>query len=85
MIDMDNPDKATPVDLASDAQNGLYLCPCDITPRNFKKFEDGTVVALDFHATCFLPPEFFVCRGEQVSGQLSFEGDPACPLSVIEE
>ncbi|KAK0220033.1 hypothetical protein IW262DRAFT_1272842, partial [Armillaria fumosa] len=31
----------------------------DITPANFKKCEDGTVVALDFHATCFLPPYFF--------------------------
>ena len=37
----------------------LYLCPCNITSRNFKKFEDGTVVALDFGATCFLIPVFF--------------------------
>ena len=55
-------DKATltPVDLAVDAENGLYLCLCDINPSNFKKFEGGTVVALDFRAICFLPPVFFV-------------------------
>lgn len=52
-------DKATPVDLAADAQTGVYLCPCDITPRNFNNFEDGTVVALHFGATYFLPPVFF--------------------------
>jgi hypothetical protein len=52
-------ERDTPVDLAADAQNGLYLCPCDITPGNFKKFEDGSVVAIDFGATCFLPPVFF--------------------------
>ncbi|KAK0496106.1 hypothetical protein EDD18DRAFT_1390774 [Armillaria luteobubalina] len=47
------------VDLVADACAGLRLCPCDITPANFKKCEDGTVVALDFRATCFLPPCFF--------------------------
>ncbi|KAI0277196.1 hypothetical protein BGY98DRAFT_1177311 [Russula aff. rugulosa BPL654] len=52
-------ERDTLVDLAADAQNGLYLCPCDITPGNFKKFEDGTVVAIDFGATCFLHPVFF--------------------------
>jgi hypothetical protein len=56
-------DRGKPVDLAADlaadAQNGLYLCPCDVNPGNFKKLDDGTVVALDFGATCFLPPTFF--------------------------
>jgi hypothetical protein len=63
-------DKATPVDLVADAQTGLYLCPCDITPRNFKKFEDGTVVALDFGATCFLPPIFFAVAVRKLVGNL---------------
>jgi hypothetical protein len=39
--------------------DGLYLCPCDINPGNFKKLPGGKVVALDFRATCFLPPSFF--------------------------
>jgi hypothetical protein len=43
----------------ADARNGLYLSPCDIYPGNFKKGQDGQVVALEFHATCFLPPSFF--------------------------
>ncbi|TFY71396.1 hypothetical protein EVG20_g1605 [Dentipellis fragilis] len=47
------------VDLVADAHDGLRLCPCDINPGNFKKCEDGTIVALDFRATCFLPPSFF--------------------------
>jgi hypothetical protein len=47
------------VNLVDDARAGLRLCPCDINPGNFKKCPDGTVVALDFCATCFLPPSFF--------------------------
>jgi len=43
----------------ADASDGLYLCPCDIYPGNFKKLPDGKMVALDFGATCFLPPSFF--------------------------
>ena len=42
-----------------DAHDGLRLCPCDINPGNFKEGPDGKVVALDFGATCFLPPSFF--------------------------
>ncbi len=42
-----------------DAHNGLCLCPCNINPGNFKEGPDGKVVALDFGATCFLPPSFF--------------------------
>jgi len=40
----------------------LFLCPSDFNPGNFKKrtMEDGwlIVVALDFRATCFMPPPF---------------------------
>lgn len=43
----------------ADARDGLRLCPCDIHPGNFKKGRDGKIVALDFRATCFLPPSFF--------------------------
>jgi hypothetical protein len=57
--------------LAADAQTGLYLCPCDITPRNFKKFEDGAVVALDFHATCFLPHLFFAVAVRKLVGNFA--------------
>jgi hypothetical protein len=42
----------------ADASNGLFLCPWDIHPGNFKKVDDK-VVALDFGGTCFLPPSFF--------------------------
>ncbi|KDQ11103.1 hypothetical protein BOTBODRAFT_114818 [Botryobasidium botryosum FD-172 SS1] len=47
------------VNLVADASDGLFLCPCDIHPGNFKKLLDGTIVAIDFHMTCFLPPSFF--------------------------
>ncbi|KAJ7293904.1 hypothetical protein C8J57DRAFT_1041333 [Mycena rebaudengoi] len=47
------------VNLVADARDGLYLCPCDIHPGNFKKLPNGKVVALDFTASCFLPPSFF--------------------------
>jgi hypothetical protein len=57
----------------ADAQTGLYLCPCDITPRNFKKFEDGTVVALDFGATCFLPPVFFALAVRKLVSNFAFK------------
>jgi len=40
----------------------LFLCPSDFNPGNFKKrtMEHGrlVVVALDFRATCFMPPPF---------------------------
>ncbi|KAF8265623.1 hypothetical protein EI94DRAFT_1735291 [Lactarius quietus] len=52
------PDKRR-VDLVADASNGLFLCPCDIHPGNFKKLPDNTIVAIDFRYTCFLPPSFF--------------------------
>ncbi|KAG8737688.1 hypothetical protein FRC10_007942 [Ceratobasidium sp. 414] len=53
------------VNLVADARAGLRLCPCDINPGNFKKPPAGKVVALDFRATCFLPPSFFAVTMEQ--------------------
>ncbi|KAJ7293953.1 hypothetical protein C8J57DRAFT_1457897 [Mycena rebaudengoi] len=47
------------VNLVADASDGLYLCPCGMHPGNFKKLPEGKVVALDFTASCFLPPSFF--------------------------
>lgn len=49
----------------ADASDGLYLCPCDIHPGNFKKLPDDSIVALDFRATCFLPPSFFAVAMEK--------------------
>lgn len=46
------------VNLVADAESGLYLCPSDISPANFRKCEDGRLVALDFGATCFMPRSF---------------------------
>ena len=46
------------VDIVTDAKSGLCLCPCDIHPGNFKKLQDGKLVALDFRATCFTPRSF---------------------------
>jgi hypothetical protein len=42
-----------------EAWDGLFLSPCDIHPGNFKKCADDKIVALDFRASCFLPPSFF--------------------------
>jgi hypothetical protein len=48
--------------------DGLPLCPCDINRTNFKKGLQGEVVALDFDATCFLPPSFaFAMAAEEDS------------------
>ncbi|KAF5368778.1 hypothetical protein D9615_010412 [Tricholomella constricta] len=41
------------------ANYGLRLCPADIHMTNFIKDDEGRIVALDFGATCFLPPSFF--------------------------
>ena len=38
---------------------GLRLCPCDMNRNNFIKDCQGKIVAIDFGATCFLPPSFF--------------------------
>ncbi|KDQ12843.1 hypothetical protein BOTBODRAFT_175989 [Botryobasidium botryosum FD-172 SS1] len=51
------------VDLVADTRNGLFLCPWDIHPGNFKKV-GHRVVALDFCGTCFLPPSFFAVAME---------------------
>jgi hypothetical protein len=45
------------VSFEAEARRGLHLCPVDIHPGNFKILEDK-IVALDFHATCFLPESF---------------------------
>ncbi|TRM64601.1 hypothetical protein BD626DRAFT_492381 [Schizophyllum amplum] len=48
------------VDIVSEAENGLFLCPCDIDPGNFRRRSiDGQLFALDFGATCLLPSSFF--------------------------
>jgi hypothetical protein len=47
------------VSFDGEIRDGLRLCPCDINRTNFKKVPQGKVVALDFGATCFLPPSFF--------------------------
>ena len=70
---IDKAKRPTPVDLVADARTGLYLCPCDITAPNFKKFEDGTVVALDFGATCFLPPVFFAVAVRKSMGNFAWK------------
>jgi hypothetical protein len=61
------------VDLVADARAGLRLCPCDINPGNFKKCPDGTVVALDFRATCFLPPSFFAVAMEKATCRFAWK------------
>lgn len=38
--------------------HGLRLCPCDMNRTNFMKDLKGMIVALDFGASCFLPPSF---------------------------
>lgn len=46
------------IDLVDDARDGLFLCPCDIFPKNFKKRENVDMWAIDFGASHFLPPCF---------------------------
>jgi hypothetical protein len=50
------------VSFKDEVRDGLRLCPCDINRTNFKKGLEGKVVALDFGATCFLPPSFFAFK-----------------------
>src|SRR5258706_14777599 len=38
---------------------GMRLCPSDMDKSNFLRDTDGNIVAIDFGATCFLPPSFF--------------------------
>lgn len=40
-------------------EHGLPLCPCDMDKTNFMRDINGDIVALDFGASCFLPPSFF--------------------------
>ena len=48
------------VDIVSEAKGGLFLCPCDIDRGNFRRrATDGQLFAIDFWATCLLPPSFF--------------------------
>ncbi|KAF5313761.1 hypothetical protein D9619_013716 [Psilocybe cf. subviscida] len=48
------------VDFATEVrEQGLRLCPSDLDNSNFLLNTNGTIVAIDFGATCFLPPSFF--------------------------
>ncbi|KAF8903026.1 hypothetical protein CPB85DRAFT_1320523, partial [Mucidula mucida] len=47
------------VSFDEEVRDGLRLCPCDMNRANFIKVLNGKIVALDFEATCFLPPSFF--------------------------
>ncbi|KAF7292027.1 hypothetical protein MIND_01228500 [Mycena indigotica] len=48
------------VDFAPEvATHGLRLCLSDMNRHNFMKKDDGTICALDFGGTCFLPVSFF--------------------------
>jgi hypothetical protein len=48
------------IDIVSESARGLFLCPGDIHPGNFRRRSaDNQLFALDFGATCFLPPSFF--------------------------
>jgi len=71
------------VNLVADARAGLYLCPSDIHQSNFKKCPDGTVVALDFDATCFLPPSFFAVAMRKEIGSLGAEGNFARKVAKL--
>ncbi|KAE9385291.1 hypothetical protein BT96DRAFT_601418 [Gymnopus androsaceus JB14] len=50
--------------LVTDASEGLYFCPCDIKPSNFKELPDGKIAVMDFRESCFLPPCFFAIAME---------------------
>ena len=46
------------VDLSSEIAEGLVLCPNDIYPLNFIIGSDGTVFAIDFGRTGYMPPSY---------------------------
>ncbi|TFK68005.1 hypothetical protein BDN72DRAFT_821843 [Pluteus cervinus] len=60
------------VNFRAEAHKGLVLCPCDVHPGNFKKVGDQ-VVALDFRATCFMPPAFLSFAMEKPVNDFAFQ------------
>ena len=46
------------VDFSSESVDGLVLCPNDIDPSNFIINSEGTVFAIDFGCTGYMPPSF---------------------------
>ena len=46
------------VDYSSETAEGLVLCPNDIDPSNFIINSEGTVFAIDFGRTSYMPPSF---------------------------
>jgi hypothetical protein len=46
------------VDFSNETTDGLVLCPSDIDPSNFIIDSEGTVFAIDFGRTGYMPPSF---------------------------
>jgi hypothetical protein len=46
------------VDLSSETAEGLVLCPSDIDAANFMIDSNGTLFAIDFGRTGYMPPSF---------------------------
>lgn len=57
------------VDFSSETADGLVLCPSDMDASNFIIDSKGTVFAIDFGRTCYMPPSF-------VSYSLEVSWDP---------
>ncbi|KAJ3518415.1 hypothetical protein NMY22_g13688 [Coprinellus aureogranulatus] len=58
------------VNIVAEAEKGLFLCPSDLNPGNFRKSTAGELFALDFTATCFLPPSFFAVAVSRAFGNI---------------
>ncbi|KAI0040273.1 hypothetical protein FA95DRAFT_1650357 [Auriscalpium vulgare] len=46
------------VDFQAETADGLVLCPSDLSDSNFMIDREGTLWAIDFGRTCFLPSSF---------------------------
>jgi predicted unusual protein kinase regulating ubiquinone biosynthesis (AarF/ABC1/UbiB family) len=46
------------VDFSSETAEGLVLCPSDIDAANFMIDSNGTLFAIDFGCTGYMPPSF---------------------------
>ena len=46
------------VDYSSEIAEGLVLCPSDIDPSNFIIDSEGTIFAIDFGGTGYMPPSY---------------------------
>nr|VWO99154.1 Protein kinase domain-containing protein [Ganoderma boninense] len=72
------------VDFQTETANGLVLCPSDPNDSNFIIDEGGTLWAIDFGRTSFLPPSFvsYSLRSSSDRFVQSIASHIICPMSA---